>query len=80
MDFWDHINIGESYLCDRCNVVELRNDEYNNKYREFRYCDECFRYINLSKWKCHICNTTGTHRSERTINIYHCDEPVSWLK
>jgi len=26
------------------------------------YCLKCFFYINLSKWKCDSCGTTGTHR------------------
>lgn len=67
MDFYDHINNGEKYICDKCEVVELREDEFNEYTRnKFHYCEECWNYINLKKWACK-CGNTGTIRSERML-------------
>ena len=45
------LNSGMKYFCDRCKVVELREDEWNNN-RNIRgvYCDECWCWIHLQKW------------------------------
>jgi len=68
MDFFEHINQGESYCCDRCNVVELRYDEYiNNRKNGFIYCDECYIYIELQKYKCIYCTQERSFRSERLL-------------
>ncbi len=68
MDFYDHLNDGEKYLCDRCGIVELRADEYySNRKNDFIYCDECFYWIHLQKWT----DSDGhshTIRSERIVS------------
>lgn len=68
MDFWDRINNGETYLCDRCNVVELRFDEFRfNWNAPYHYCDECWNWIHLQKWT----DKNGNHhtlRSERKVS------------
>ena len=28
MEYWEGINQGNDYMCDRCNVVKLKVDEY----------------------------------------------------
>jgi len=66
-DFWNEINQGNYYLCDRCNVSKLRADEYyNNMNKEFRYCDECYNWIRLQVWTDDEGNT-HTLRSERLV-------------
>ncbi len=64
--FWERFNSGMKYLCDRCNVVELRYDEYDtNRNARGIYCDECWCYIHLQTWT----DEKGTHtiRSERIV-------------
>ena len=46
MEYCEGINQGDYYLCDRCNVSKLREDEYINNIRyitnsdnKMRYCD-----------------------------------------
>ena len=67
MDYYDHLNNAEKYLCDRCGTVELRADEYDtNRKNNFIYCDECWCWIHLQ----HYTNSDGhsiTIRSERII-------------
>jgi len=68
LSFYDHINNAEKYLCDRCNIVELREDEWSNNQNERGiYCDECWNWIHLKTWKCKKCNSSGTIRSERIV-------------
>ncbi len=49
--FYEMLNSGMKYLCDRCTVVELREDEWSNN-RNVRgvYCDECWCWIHLQTW------------------------------
>jgi hypothetical protein len=71
--YYDEINQGNNYLCDRCNVSQLRYDEYNTNTRsivdsedKMRYCDECRNYINLQTFTDKDGNF-HTLRSERLI-------------
>ena len=75
MNFYDHLNNAEKYLCDKCNVVELREDEYLNNWKPdntgnntegFRYCQECWCYIHLQYWT-DIDGNKHTLRSERIL-------------
>jgi len=70
MYFFEHINQGESYFCDKCNIVELRYDEYINNYmfNGFTYCDECRNFIKIQKFKCIYCNNEWSIRSERLLH------------
>lgn len=79
MRYYEGINQGYNYMCDRCDIVKLSYNEYDNNIRniessikKMRYCNECRNYLILKKWKCNICNSTGTNRNEREINIKHC--------
>lgn len=73
MSYYDGINSGEKYFCDRCGITQLRYDEYNNNVRDIvdskdkmRYCDECRNWINLQHWTDEDGNF-HTIRSERLI-------------
>ncbi len=74
MSYYDNINQGDKYMCDRCNVAQLRHDEYMNNVRDIegsddhmRYCDECRNWINLQTWT----DKNGKHtlRSERLVGV-----------
>ncbi len=74
MEYWEGINQGDDYMCDRCNVVKLREDEFNGNIRDIvdsddkmRYCDECRNYLTLQTWTDKQGNK-HTLRSERIIN------------
>lgn len=72
------LNEGYKYNCDRCEVTQLRDDEYNNNWRLFfnpngnngsiHYCDECWNWIHLQKWTDEDGNK-HTLRSERKITL-----------
>lgn len=86
MEYWQGINEGDYYLCDRCQVSKLSADEYHDNVRDIygskekmRYCNECRSYLTLKKWICIECNTQGTIRSERYVPIVHCGENVTWV-
>mgnify|MGYP000420884566 FL=1 len=73
MSYYEGINQGDYYLCDRCNVSKLRADEFNSNVRsivdsddKMRYCDECRNYINLQTFTDKDGNF-HTLRSERLI-------------
>ena len=83
MKYYEGINQGDDYMCDRCNFSKLSFNEYNTNIRDIknsdekmRYCSECTNYIILKKWKCTTCNTMGTNRNEREIQITHCQKLV----
>jgi len=80
MEYYEGINNGDFYLCDRCNVAKLNDYEYENNVRgENRYCDECRNYIILKRFKCLKCNSSGTLRSERLLPKVCCGEEVVWF-
>ena len=86
MEYYEGINNGDFYLCDRCQVAKLRFDEYYGNVRDIvdseekmRYCDECRNWIILKKWKCEVCNASGTHRSEREFSKMCCNKQVTLL-
>lgn len=64
-EFYTHLNNGEKYFCDRCNVAELLEHEYKtNRANESIYCELCWNWIHLLKW----IDENGHHhilRSER---------------
>ena len=64
MNFYDHINNGERYSCDRSRVAELSEYEYEN-YIVFndRLCELCWNWIHLKKGECSECGSGYTHRS-----------------
>ena len=83
MEYWKGINQGDDYMCDRCNVVKLKVDEYygnHNPDTGNRYCNECTTYIILRKWECNKCHSSGTMRNERLLPKVCCKQEVSWLK
>ena len=83
MEYYEGINQGDDYMCDRCEIVKLTYDEYTNNYNpdnNNRYCQECTNYIIIRKCKCNTCESTGTLRNERLLPKVCCEENVIWLK
>ena len=85
MEYYDGINEGSDYMCDRCEIVKLSYEEYSNNTRDIiesgetmRYCEECKNYIILKKWNCNICESSGTMRSERLLPKVCCGQEVIW--
>ena len=81
--YYEGINSGENYLCDRCEVAKLSHAEYTNNHNVStgnRYCEECTNYIIIRKWKCNTCKSTGSMRNERILPKVCCEENVIWLK
>ncbi len=64
MDFYDHINNGEIYSCDRCQKAKLSEHEYEN-YIVFndRLCELCWNWIHLKEGKCSECGNKHSIRS-----------------
>lgn len=64
--FYEMLNSGMKYVCDRCDVVELREDEWsNNRNVKGVYCDECWCWIHLQTFERN--GNKVTIRSERKI-------------
>ena len=70
MDYYEHLNNGETYTCDKCQVANLSESEYNNYIQfQFHYCELCWNYIHLKKGKCE-CGNIMTNRNEySSINM-----------
>ena len=71
--YYEGINQGDHYLCDRCEVAKLRADEFELNVRDIvnsedkmRYCDECRNWITLQTFTDKDGNF-HTLRSERLI-------------
>jgi hypothetical protein len=73
MSFYDNINLGLIYFCDRCQVAKLNEFEFlENIIDEYHYCGECWNWLHLKKWKCNQCKASGTLRSERDLLVKIC--------
>ena len=72
MDYYDHLNNGETYTCDKCEVVDLSESEYNNYIQfQFHYCELCWNYIHLKTGKC-SCGCIMTNRNEYPLINVTC--------
>ena len=72
-EYYDHLNNGETYTCDRCNTVEVAPYEYLKNIRyQFHYCDPCWNYMHLKKGTCDKCGASMTNRSEQEIMFINC--------
>jgi len=69
-------------ICDRCldlnKQTQITEFEYYNyiQFKEgitFRYCKQCYHYINLKQWKCNYCKHQGTVRSIYDMSDFVCN-------
>ena len=45
-EYYDHLNEGEKYSCDKCEVVNLSANEYDNYIiMQYHYCEPCWNYV-----------------------------------
>lgn len=69
---------GNNYICDLCqekglNYMDLGIIDYLfHKNNRGRYCQWCWNWINLKKFKCENCKTSGSIRSEHLTSIMVC--------
>jgi len=64
-EYYDGINNGGKYECDKCNKVALSPQEYISYIRgQFHYCEICWNYIHLKKGTCDSCGNESTNRGE----------------
>ena len=64
MSYYEQINEGNKYACDKCQVVNLSENEYENYIQyQFHYCELCWNYLHLKKGVC-SCGSVMTNRSE----------------
>ena len=79
-EWYENVRNGFIPLCDRCNENICKEEfDYNRNDRGV-YCGKCWNWIHLRKWKCLVCNGTGTHRGDKKIVKSHCGEEVVWLQ
>jgi len=71
-EYYDHLNNGETYTCDKCKTAELGPHEYDQyiKY-QYHYCEPCWNYMRLKKGTC-ICGNKMTNRSETLTMFIKC--------
>ena len=72
-EYYDGVNEGGFYMCDKCEVVKLSPEEFVNHIQyQFHYCELCWNYIHLKKGKCEECGSSFTRRNERPLGLEKC--------
>ena len=71
-EYYDHLNVGEKYTCDKCQVAILGHHEYDQYIKfQYHYCEPCWNYMRLKKGTC-TCGSTMTNRSETEKILIKC--------
>jgi hypothetical protein len=83
LEWYEGVRAGLSQFCDRClslnKITNINRDEFfTQRNQRGVYCEGCWNWIHLRKWKCSICQATGTLRNERLLDLNHCGELVIW--
>ena len=81
-EYYDHLNEGEKYSCDKCGVVNLSANEYDNYIiMQYHYCEPCWNYVHLKKGTCE-CGNSMTNRNEYASIFIKCscgkEVELSW--
>jgi len=72
-EFKDHVEAGEKYTCDKCDVTLLDGFEYDQYIKfQYHYCEPCWNYIHLKKGTCDSCGSYMTNRSEKSSIFITC--------
>ena len=77
-EYYDHLNAGEKYTCDKCQTATLGAHEYDQYIKfQYHYCEPCWNYMKLKKGTC-TCGNTMTNRSEqeKTSVVCSCGKEV----
>jgi len=78
-EYYDHLNAGEKYTCDKCKTAELGVFEYDQYIKfQYHYCEPCWNYMKLKKGTCDSCGNSMTNRSEqeKTSVVCSCGKEV----
>ena len=79
-EWYENVRNGFTPLCDRCNDNINRDEFFTQRNHRGVYCEGCWNWIHLRKWKCSVCNCKGSIRSERNLLKTCCDKEVLWLE
>ena len=72
-EYYDHLNAGEKYTCDRCKKAEIGAYEYDQYIKfQYHYGEPCWNYMQLKKGTCDQCGSTMTNRSETEKILIKC--------
>ena len=72
-EYYDHLNAGEKYTCDKCKTAELGAYEYDQFIKfQYHYCEPCWNYMHLKKGTCDKCGVSMSNRSEHEIIFINC--------
>ena len=78
LEWYENVRNGFIPLCDRCNENINRDEFFTQRNHRGVYCEKCWNFVNLRKWKCIVCSSTGSLRNERLLDLNHCGELVLW--
>jgi len=68
-EYYDHLNEGEKYSCDKCGVVNLSANEYDNYIiMQYHYCEPCWNYVHLKKGTCE-CGNSMTKETSMLVSL-----------
>ena len=71
-EYYDHLNAGEKYTCDKCKTATLGAHEYDQYIiMQYHYCEPCWNYMKLKRVTC-TCGSTMTNRSETPSIFIKC--------
>ena len=72
-EYYDHLNNGEKYTCDKCQTATLGAHEYDQYIvMQYHYCELCWNYVHLKKGICDKCGSSMTNRSESETKLIKC--------
>lgn len=71
-EWYENVRNGWEALCDRCNDNINRDEFFTQRNQRGVYCERCWNWIHLKKYRCNKCDSSGTLRSERPINLKSC--------
>ena len=73
-EWYEHVRNGWTPLCDRCND-EINKDEYDsNRNERGIYCEKCWNWIHIQKFKCIVRGCKKSIRSEKLLPFECCGE------
>ena len=79
-EWYENVRNGWEALCDRCNENINRDEFFTQRNQRGVYCEGCWNWIHLKKWKCNNCESSGTMRNERLLPKVCCGQEVSWSR
>lgn len=73
-EYYENLNLGINYLCDKCDVVKLSEKEFiENQKSGKTYCDSCYNWFVLKHGLCDNCGNIKTLRQEYNAVSIKCE-------